>query len=315
MNVDPQVIRLIKIIRDKMIELEHPPLNQLTPEQSRDYYKIARGYFPEVPVAGVRVEETSFHAEVGHEIPLRIYAPKGKGPFPVLVYFHGGGWVFGDLDSADNVCRYFSCHAQVIVVSVGYRLAPENKYPAAFYDAIDSIRWVFHQIKNWKGDTSNLAVGGESSGGNLAAAVAIYFRDHEQIDLSHQFLITPVLDYNFDTLSYQANYKYNLTNEKMKWFFEHYLNHSTEGEDMFVSPLRNPDMKELPQTLLVTAEFDPLREEGFSYKKRLEECGVSVDLLHYDYMVHSFINMIGTVDRAKQALDEITRKLKEMLSD
>ncbi|MGP4070075.1 alpha/beta hydrolase [Halobacillus sp. B29] len=312
-KVDAQVVHLLETIGAKMVELEHPPLDQLTPEQSRDYYQVARSYFTELPVDGVTVEENCFQGRDGHDLPVRIYKPEGTGPFPVLVYFHGGGWVFGDLDSSDNVCRYLSKHAQTIVVSVGYRLAPEHTYPAAFHDAIDAVRWISRQLEEWNGDLSRLAVGGESSGGNLAAAAAIYFRDTEELELSCQFLITPVLDYNFDTQSYQANYQYNLTNEKMKWFFNHYLNDPADGGEVYVSPLRLQNLKKLPQTLLVTAEFDPLREEGFAYGKRLEDFGVEVDLYHYEDLVHSFINMIGVVDRSHQALDETTRKLKEIL--
>ncbi|SFG15820.1 acetyl esterase [Halobacillus alkaliphilus] len=311
--VDPQVTQLLKTIGGKMVELEHPPLDDLTPEQSREYYQVARGYFKELPVEGVTVEESYFQGRDGDDIPVRIYRPEGTGPFPVLVYFHGGGWVFGDLDSSGNVCRYLSRYAETIIVSVGYRLAPEHKYPAAFHDAIDAVRWTSCQLNKWKGDAERLAVGGESSGGNLAAAASIYFRDTEDLDISFQFLVTPVLDYYFDTLSYQANYRYNLTNEKMKWFFGHYLNEPAEGGEVYVSPLRMQNMEKLPQTLLVTAEYDPLREEGFSYAKRLEESGVPVDSLHYDDLVHSFINMIGVVDRAHEALEETTRKLKEIL--
>jgi len=311
--VDPQVTQLLKTIGAKMVELEHPPLDQLTPEQSRDYYQVARSYFKELPVSGVTVEERCFEGRDGHDIPVRIYKPEATGPLPVLVYFHGGGWVFGDLDSSDNVCRYLSKHAQTIVVSVGYRLASEHPYPAAFHDAIDAVRWTSRELDAWNGDAARLAVGGESSGGNLAAAAAIQFRDTEELELSCQFLITPVLDYHFDTRSYQANYQYNLTNEKMKWFFSHYLNDPADGGEVYVSPLRLQNMDKLPQTLLVTAEFDPLREEGFAYGMRLKDFGVEVDFLHYEDLVHSFINMIGVVDRSHQALDETTKKLKEIL--
>ncbi|WP_079527832.1 alpha/beta hydrolase [Halobacillus hunanensis] len=311
--VNPQVTQLLKTISEKMTELKHPPLDVLTPEQSRQFYQIARSYFTPIPVDGVAVEHTSIVSAKGHELPVQIYTPPGEGPFPVLVYFHGGGWVFGDLDSSDNVCRYFSSKAEIVVVSVGYRLAPEHKYPAAFHDAVESVKWAFTHVKKLNGDARRIAVGGESSGGNLAAAAAIFFKGDEQIQLSHQFLITPVMDYNFDTLSYQANYKFNLTNEKMRWFWGHYLNNSSEGSDVFVSPLKVTCAEWLPETLLVTAEFDPLREEGFAFGERLKKAKVNVELLHYDDLVHSFINMIGTVDGAKQAMDEMTVKLRELL--
>ncbi|WLR47356.1 alpha/beta hydrolase [Halobacillus litoralis] len=313
MKVDPQVLRLLKTIGNRMVELEHPALDQLTPAQSRDYYEVAREYFKELPVDGVTVFDSSFQGRSGNEVPVRIYTPEGEGPFPVLVYFHGGGWVFGNIDSSDNICRYFSSHAQTVVISVDYRLAPEHKYPAAFHDALDTVTWVSIEAHRWNIDFTRLAVGGESSGGNLAAASAIYFMDDEEIEISHQFLITPVLDHNFDTASYKANYTYNLTNEKMKWFFQHYLKKEEDGRDVFVSPLRTRSMAKLPQTLMVTAEYDPLRVEAFTYAERLETSGVSVNHLHFEDLVHSFINMAGVVDRSAEALEDITSALKEML--
>ncbi|MYL70495.1 alpha/beta hydrolase fold domain-containing protein [Halobacillus litoralis] len=313
MKVDPQVLRLLQTIGNRMSQLEHPPLDQLTPKQSRDYYEVAREYFKELPVDGVNVDDSSFMGRAGNEIPVRIYTPEGEGPFPVLVYFHGGGWVFGNIDSSNNICRYFSCHAKTVIVSVDYRLAPEHKYPAAFHDALDAITWVSNEAGHWNTDSHRLAVGGESSGGNLAAASAIYFMDKPGIEISHQFLITPVLDYNFDTESYRSNYTYNLTNEKMKWFFQHYLNREEEGRDVFVSPLRLKKMAGLPPTIMVTAEYDPLREEAFAYAEELHASGVTVTHHHFDDLVHSFINMAGVVDRSAEALESITRTLKERL--
>ncbi|MGM0854695.1 MAG: alpha/beta hydrolase [Bacillota bacterium] len=311
--LNPQVSELLHTISEKMKELKHPSLDILTPEQSREYYKSAREFFTTISVDGLVVEDTFIPSAEGHNIPVRIYTPSGEGPYPVLIYSHGGGWVFGDLDSADNICRYFSKHAGIVVVSIGYRLAPEHKYPSALLDVIESIKWTFRNGERLKGDITRIAVGGESSGGNLAAAAAIYFRDIEEYELFLQVLITPVLDYNFDTLSYRENYTYNLTNEKMKWFWGHYLHDPSEGSEVYVSPLKVHSMEKMPDTLLVTAEFDPLREEGFAFGERLQNAGISVELLHYEDMVHSFINMIGSVDGAKHALDEMTIKLKGML--
>jgi acetyl esterase len=311
--VNPAITTLLNTIADKMKELNHPPLDILTPEQSRIYYKIARGYFTPINVDKVWVNDTYITSSEGHEIPLRIYTPEGEGPFPVLIYFHGGGWVFGDLDSSDNVCRYFARHSSSVIVSAGYRHAPEHKYPAAFHDAIESVKWTFENVQKLNGDSNRIAVGGESSGGNLASAASIYFREDEHFGLSAQFLITPVMDYRFDTLSYRENHQYNLTIEKMKWFWNHYLSDAAQGAEVFVSPLRTPSVLGLPKTLLVTAEFDPLREEGLTYGQRLQEVGVPVNLLHYEDLVHSFINMIGTVEAAREALQEMTAALREIL--
>ncbi|MED1864369.1 alpha/beta hydrolase [Fictibacillus nanhaiensis] len=307
--VNPQVTMLLDSIAGKMAELKHPPLDKLSPEQSRTFYKIARTYFQPLHVDGVKITNSVIPSSHGHNIPIRIYTPSNVGPFSVLVYFHGGGWVFGDLDSCDNVCRYISLHANVIVISVGYRLAPEHKYPAAFLDAVEAVKWTYQHVESLNGDVSKIGIGGESSGGNLAAATAMYFRDEENIELSYQFLITPVLNYCFDTPSYQANYVYNLTTEKMKWFWGHYLQKPQDGLEIYASPLRSQNFDLLPKTLLVTAEFDPLRDEGSLYAECLTKAGVRVEHLHYNDLVHSFINMIGNGDRAKQALVEISSKL------
>ncbi|TMU84419.1 alpha/beta hydrolase [Bacillus sp. BHET2] len=249
-NLNPQVSSLLHTINEKMTELNHPPLDVLTPEQSREFYSVAREFFPTMSVNGIGIEDTFIPSIKGHDIPIRIYTPSGHGPFPVMVYSHGGGWVFGDLESADNICRYVSRYAGIIVVSIGYRLAPEHKYPSAFQDVIEAIKWTFRNLEKLKGDNTRIGVGGESSGGNLAAASAIYFRDFEEYNLTFQVFITPVLDYYFDTLSYRANYRYNLTNEKMKWFWNHYLNSPDEGKEIFVSPLKVPSTKHLPRTLI-----------------------------------------------------------------
>ncbi|MGV2622486.1 alpha/beta hydrolase [Halobacillus sp. ACCC02827] len=311
--VDPQVLDLLNSIGARMKELEHPSLDRLSPGESREYYQVAREFFTALPVVGASVEETSFVNRSGNEIPVRIYTPENEGPHPALVYFHGGGWVFGDIDSADNVCRYLSSRAQVVVVSVGYRLAPEHPYPAAFHDAVDGVEWMTAEASRWHVDPERIAVGGESSGGNLAAAVSLYFKDRADIEITYQFLITPVLDYRFDTSSYQAGYAYNLTKEKMEWFFGHYLKEEEDGGEVFVSPLRALDVTGLPPLLLVTAAYDPLRDEGFSYAERLKEAGGVVRHLHYDDLVHSFINMIGRVDRAREALEEMTEVLQTVL--
>jgi acetyl esterase len=311
-EVNPQITALLRTISNKMAELNHPPLDQLSPEQSRTFYKIARTFFQPLNVNGVTVTNAFVPSSLGHRIPIRIYTPAGEGPFSVLVYFHGGGWVFGDLDSCDNVCRYLSLHVNMVVVSVGYRLAPEHKYPAAFLDSIESIRWIFHHVEQLNGDVNRIGVGGESSGGNLAAAAALFFKEEENIKLAYQFLITPVLDFCFDTPSYRANYHYNLTSDKMRWFWGHYLQKPQDGNEVYASPLRAKSFSSLPKTLLVTAEFDPLRDEGILYKNRLRNAGIEVEHLHFDDLVHSFINLIGNGERPREALEELTSKLYDI---
>ncbi|WP_281657889.1 alpha/beta hydrolase [Halobacillus sp. Cin3] len=307
-QVDEQVLDLLHKIGRKMEQLQHPSLDLLTARQSREYYKVARTYFPDIPARVVKTREDTVLSSDGHDIPVRIYTPSDKEELPVLVYFHGGGWVFGDIDSADSVCRYLSSRSEVIIVSVGYRLAPEHKFPAAYNDACVSVLWARRQWPN-----APIYLGGESSGGNLAAAASGYFRDNHEVSIEGQLLITPVLNYDFSTFSYQEDFRYNLTTEKMKWFFNHYLNVEEEGEKEEVSPLRLKNKRGLPETLLVTAHFDPLREEAVTYYRQLQESGVPASRLHFEDLVHSFINMAGAVERAQEALGDIAASFTTMV--
>jgi len=244
-------------------------------------------------------------------IPIRIYTPVGIGPFSVLMYFHGGGFVLGDLDSVDNLCRYLCKYSERIVVSVDYRLAPENPYPAAIEDAVASIHWVNDNKDEINATNSNIAVAGDSAGGNLAAQTAILLRDSKEIKINSQWLFYPWLDFKLDSKSHELYGKdYNLTTEELEWYMSFYLPPNTDKNSPYVSPLFQNDLSEMPDSFIITAQYDPLQNDGIQYAIALLEAGNTVDYTCIKSLTHSFLNMTGEVDEAKEGLDQIAVKMK-----
>jgi acetyl esterase len=242
---------------------------------------------------------------------VRIYTPAGSGPFPVLVFFHGGGWVIGDLDTQDGACRALANGAGCLVVSVGYRLAPEHKFPAAPDDTYAATKWVAANAASINADPARIAVGGDSAGGNLTAVTAQMARQRGGPRLAFQLLIYPVTDGACDTASYRDNADgYLLTKEMMLWFWNHYVRNPEERFNSMASPLRAQSLKGLPPALVQTAEFDPLRDEGEAYAARLQEAGVPVKLTRYDGMIHGFFGMASVIDRATTAIGEAAEALR-----
>lgn len=255
---------------------------------------------PAEPVA--HVEDRVVPGPAG-EIPVRIYTPEGEGPHPVLVYFHGGGFVLCDLDTHDSTCRSLANAGGCAVVSVDYRLAPEAKFPAAPEDCYAATCWVADQPPSPTFDTSRLAVGGDSAGGNLAAVVSLMARDRGGPRIDHQLLIYPVTDCAFETTSYRDNAEgYFLTREMMKWFWHHYLPDESAAGSPLASPLRAEKLEGLPPATVITAEFDPLRDEGEAYAARLEAAGVPVRTRRFDGMFHGFFGMTDRIDDARKAV-------------
>ena len=244
------------------------------------------------------------------EIPVRIYTPEGEGPHPILVYFHGGGWVIGSIETHDGTCRDLCAGASALVISVDYRLAPENRFPAAPEDCYAATLWAAKEAASLGGDPDRIAVGGDSAGGNLAAVTALMVRDRGGPALCHQLLIYPVTDHSFNTLSYEENREgYFLTRELMEWFWTKYLPDDLTGNDPLASPLRAGDLSELPSATVLTAEFDPLRDEGELYAERLKQAGVDTQLTRYDGLFHGFFGMGVVMDRAQDAMNETVRAL------
>jgi acetyl esterase len=248
----------------------------------------------------------------GGDIAVRCYTPAGTGPFPVHVYFHGGGWVIGDIETHDGVCRSLANAAACVVVSADYRLAPEHKFPVAVDDAFAATRWVAARAATLGVDGDRMAVGGDSAGGNLAAAVALLSRDRGGPPLALQVLVYPVTQHAFDTPSYQEHADgYLLTRSAMRWFWNHYLRRPEDGEEPLASPLLARSLHGLPPALVITAEHDPLRDEGEAYAARLREAGVPVTVTRYPGMIHGFLRMLNMVDKARAARDEIAAALRK----
>jgi len=306
MPLDPQAKRII----DATVALGLPPMEQMTPAQARESMRTrTAGLGPVEDVA--RVDDHAVPVEAGN-ITVRSYTPAGGGPFPALVFFHGGGWVIGDVDTHDGICRSLANAAGCVVASVDYRLAPEHKYPAAAEDAFAATRWIAREGARLGVDTGRLAVGGDSAGGNLAAAVALMARERGGPELALQVLVYPVTHHAFDTNSYQKHADgYLLTRDAMRWFWAHYLRRAEDGAQPHASPLLARSLEGLPPALVITAEYDPLCDEGEAYAARLGQAGVPVTLTRYAGMIHGFIRMINLVDKARAARDEIAGALRK----
>ncbi len=244
------------------------------------------------------------------EIPVRIYTPRGAGPFPVVVYYHGGGWVIATLDTYDSSPRALANGANAVVVSVEYRKAPEHKFPAAHDDAFAAYKWVIAHAKEIHGDSARVAVAGESAGGNLAANVAIMARDqHVQMPV-YQVLIYPVAGNDFETPSYQENANAKpLNRAMMQWFVRNTVRTPADGADPRIS-MTNADVKGLPPATVILAQLDPLRSEGEAYAARLSDAGIQVDARTYDGVTHEFFGMGAAVDKAKEAEQQASAGLR-----
>ncbi|MBH5316847.1 alpha/beta hydrolase [Paenibacillus sp. GSMTC-2017] len=251
------------------------------------------------------------------EIPIRIYKPEGEKPFPALVYYHGGGFVLGGLDSHDSICRSLANKASCIVISVDYRLAPENKFPAAVEDAFTALKWVTEHTKKLNIDPQKIAVGGDSAGGNLAAVMTIKAAEHGNLPIIYQLLIYPAvtMDTLFQYPSMIENASgYLLTRESILWFYSQYLSTLEDASNSFSSPLLHGALRNLPPATIITAQFDPLRDEGAAYAERLQSAGVSVNYRCYEGMIHQFMNLAHEVDTANEALEDIAYTLKAVFN-
>ena len=307
MPLDPQAAADLA----ELAAVKLPDLSTLPPE-------ILRKAFRELAVRDAEavelasIEDRTIPGPAG-AIPVRIYTPeRGARPLPLLVYFHGGGFVLCDLDTHDPTCRALAKRAGCVVVSVDYRLAPEARFPAAPEDCHAAARWAVANAASLGADPRRVAVAGDSAGGNLAAVVSILARERGGPALVHQLLIYPVTDWSFDTASHRENAEgYLLTGDMMSWFRGHYFAKPEDATDPLAAPLRAPDLRGLPPATVLTAEFDPLRDEGEAYAARLRGAGVPTTLTRYDGMFHGFFGMTARIDRARDAVDEAARALRQ----
>lgn len=264
------------------------------------------------PVA--RVDDRAIRFADG-KIPVRIYTPHGSGMHPVLVYFHGGGWVLGSLETHDGVCRSLSHRAGCVVASVDYRRAPEHKFPAALEDCSAAVTWCAEHAAEIRGDGTRLAIAGDSAGGNLAAALALAIRDKGGPRLALQVLIYPVTNYEFNTASYHEYATgYGLTRDSMWYFWRSYLPTPTEGGYPYASPLLAKDLGGLPPALVLTAQYDVLRDEGEAYAARLAQSGVPVRCTRFLELNHGFVQLAAVCEPASRGLQEIAEALRSSWS-
>jgi acetyl esterase len=308
MAVDPQVA----FVLDLVVKSGRPAYHTLSPKEARQLFKETRpASTPEPPAIGA-VRDLSAGG-----VPVRIYRPAGVPDatrLPGLVYFHGGGWVIGDLDTHDTLCRQLTAEAGISVVSVDYRLAPEHKFPAAADDAWAATQWVVKHADELGVDAARLAVGGDSAGGNLAAVVALLARDAGGPPIRLQALLYPVTDVGAESPSYaELADGYLLTRDSMRWFIAHYLGKPQDAEDWRVSPIRARSLAGVAPALVVTAGYDPLRDEGDAYARQLRAAGVSVDHVTFGGMIHGFIPMGKLIETGNRAVSLIAGSLRYAL--
>ena len=304
MPLDPQA----RAVMDQLEALGLSPHNTVSLVEARkNSNSRPRAPGPEV----AKVENRSIPG-VGPDIPVRIYTPAGNGPFPALSWFHGGGWVVGDLDTADGTARHLTVQTGCVVASVDYRLAPEAKFPAAADDCYAATQWIAQNAAAINVDPARIAVGGESAGGNLAAVVSLMAKDRGGPPLVFQLLVYPVTAWDFSTGSYSQNSDgYSLTTVAMKWYWNHYLSSEADAANPYAAPQVAKDLTGLPPALTITAEFDPLRDEGEAYGQRLQAAGVNSTNSRYDGMIHGFFGMSAVLDKGKQAISEASAALKQ----
>jgi acetyl esterase len=312
-TLDPDAAAVFKAFQ----EAGRPPYETVSPAEARELYLKGRVVSNPEPPELASVEPLTIPSSAG-TIPARIYTPtrlrKANGLAPGLVFFHGGGWVIGDLDSHDVVCRKLADEGELMVVSVDYRLAPEHKFPAAVDDAIASTKWIAEHAKQFGIDTSRLMVGGDSAGGNLAAVVAISARDGNGPDIAGQLLIYPAIDFAMTHPSHrEPETSILLTHSVIRWFRDHYLNGAADVHDWRASPARAGTLIGLPPAYVLTAGADPLRDEGDEYARRLKEAGVAVTHRTFPGQFHGFFTMGKLLQQANVAAGEIGVWLKALI--
>ena len=298
MPVDPQ----IQVLLDKGTGV--PATHTLPVDAARAQYEARIALMaPPADIASVRDRAIE---GPGGPLRIRIYTPLGTRPFPLSVFFHGSGFVLCSVDTHDGMCRNLCAGAGCVVASVDYRLAPEHKFPAGIDDCLHATRWAAAHAAELGADPVRLAVVGDSAGANMAAVTALRVRDEGGPPLCGQLLLYPVTDYHTPgTQSYDENAEgYGLTRDTMKWFWAHYLNDESESAHPHARPLRARDLSGLPPALVITAEYDPLRDEGELYAEQMKTAGVPTALTRYDGVNHGFMFWVGVVDRAGMAMNE-----------
>ena len=309
MTLDPQV----KALLDGLAALDAQPLYEMTADDARATYLAMKD---PIEVSIGKVEDFSISGP-GGDIPVRLYTPVAAGgsALPALVYFHGGGWVIGDLDTHDGLCRTLANESGCKILAVDYRLAPEDRCPAAVEDAYAAVEWVERNGAGVGIDVNSIGVGGDSAGGNLAAIVCQLAQSRKGPRIRHQLLLYPVTDTKTDTGSYQSfGEGFFLEKATMEWFFEQYAGAEFDRTSPLIAPLRAASLAGLPSAYVVTAGHDVLRDEGAAYATALKAAGVETVYLDYPSMIHGFFNLQAMVDAARTAVAEAAKAVGAALN-
>lgn len=313
MPLDPEIAALLQLLRNL------PALEKLSPAEARAIVNEMGKHAPPGPalpsvtdmLATAPDALASAAAGENHGVPVRLYRPVDR-PRGIIVFYHAGGWVLGDLNSSDSFLRRFASRTECTIISADYRKAPEHRFPAAVDDAFTTLQWAARSMAYLAGRAVPIIVAGESAGGNLAAVTAILSRDRGGPVLAGQVLLCPVTNSAFDTPSYLDNAEgYFLTRDLMKWFWDHYVPDSQRRRDYRASPLQAPSLGGLPPALIQTAEYDPLRDEGEAYAKRLAESGTMVDIQRRAGLIHGYTSMLDASSAARSAIDDATSWLRQ----
>lgn len=308
MSVHPQVAKYLA----EVAEIDIPSFEEMTPEWIRSTLTPS----PDPHLPAKNIENRSILVN-DSEIVIRIYTPESNSSattsqIPALVFFHGGGWVMGTLDAYDGLCQDLAGTAGCKVISVDYRMAPEFPYPIPFEDAYYATEWVSANANEIGINQNRIAVGGDSAGGNLAAAVALKARESKNLNLVFQMLVYPVTNYRFDTDSYQKyGINYFLTKRAMEWFWEQYLPDESAAREGYASPLRCKNLDGLPDAMVITAGYDPLYTEAIQYIEKMRQAGNNVEHINYEDMIHGFFRRSDLYDRAFEAVQLAGQRLNQ----
>ena len=311
MTLDPQAKWVLDIAEEKGL----PSLDELSPDEAKAAYEERALTLTYKNVDIGKTQDLDIPGPLG-DIPIRIYHPVGMtGPLPVLVYYHGGGWVIGSRNTHDGLCRLIANKGPFVVVSVDYRMGPEHPFPAAVQDSVAALNWTAENSAKYKGDPKNIAVGGDSAGGNLSAVVSLIARDGKRNLPKFQWLIYPATNMEMSTPSHEKFAEgYFLTKPLMEYFQGNYMKRAEDRKDWRASPLLADSLAGLPPALVQTAGFDPLQDEAIAYAERMNSEGSKAVHTHYEGMVHGFINLGGVIDKATVAVDEGVAALRKAFS-
>jgi acetyl esterase len=299
MNLQLDKILNPKSTNEQSIEKIRENLNRESTKSSK----------PPIPFSNIKNTTVDVNAE---KIPIRIYTPENQDNSPIIIYSHGGSWIAGNLDTHDTVCRKLAQNTKAIVISVDYRLAPENPFPAGLNDVYNVLQWTYNNAQNINGNKKQIAVVGDSAGGNLSAAVSLMARNKSGPQITCQVLIYPstnIYELNSQSWSYFAN-DFNISTEDMEKYISLYIPQKEDRKNAYASPLLATDLKELPDALIVTAEIDPLRDDGEAYGNKLKDVGINADTIRFNGVTHGFITMDKITDKADDALNQISSYLQ-----